>query len=269
LLFGGKISLIRFFTTPGNIEEKRIKIGEEDRQHIRSLRIKPSEEFIVCDGAGTDYVCKLCSGGGESVAEILRIEKTQGEPTIDCTIYIAFQKGDRLEYAVQKAVELGAKAIVLFRSKRCIAVTDNVTNKLKRLNKIAHEAAKQSGRGIVPVVINGGNYEEIINRAAIESTLFLFLYEDENTLHLKKVLEQYENDTRDENKQSIAIITGPEGGFDAGEAEAARNNGMQVVSIGPRILRSETAPIVALSALMYHTNNLQRHGHSNEDSSSS
>ena len=269
--------MIRFFTNPGNIDEKRIKLSDEDRYHIRALRIRPSEEFVICDGAGTDYVCRLHLGAEESSAEILRLEETRGEPTIDCTIYIAYAKGDRLDYAVQKAVELGVKTIVLFKSKRCVAVPDNIVKKIKRLDKIAHEAAKQSGRGIIPAVKGGGEYGEIIETAAKDSTLSLMLYEGENTLHIKEILEKHlEIPVGDHNfpqankaKQTVSIISGPEGGFDMNEAEAARDKKIHVVSIGPRILRSETAPIVALSALMYHTNNLQRHGHSNEDSISS
>ncbi|MCL2221598.1 MAG: 16S rRNA (uracil(1498)-N(3))-methyltransferase [Oscillospiraceae bacterium] len=273
--------MIRFFTNPENIDNKRIKLSDEDRYHMRSLRLKPNEEFIVCDGTGTDYVCKLCAGAEETTAEILRQEQSRGEPSIDCTIYLAYAKGDRLDYAVQKAVELGAKEIVLFKSKRCIATPDNVAKKLKRLHKISHEAAKQCGRGIIPTVKNIEQYSEIIDIAAKESTLSILLYEDESTLHLKQVLEQHfdfhsgADRTRSptsgitNNKQTISIISGPEGGFEIGEAEAARESGIYAVSIGQRILRSETAPIAALSALMYHTNNLQRHGYSNEDSISS
>ena len=261
--------MIRFFTNPANIYGKRIMLSEDDRKHIRALRIKPSEEFIVCDGEGTDYVCKLCIGVGESVAEILGKEETRGEPTIDCTMYIAYQKGDRLDYATQKAVELGAKSVVLFRSNRCIAMPDNVSKRLTRLQKIAYEAAKQCGRGIIPAVKDCGEYEAALDIAAKESKLPLLLYEDEDTRHLKEVLEQHFAKAEISNKQTVSIITGPEGGFEASETNAAKERKIQTVSIGPRILRSETAPIVALSALMYHTNNLQRHGQLNEDSTSS
>lgn len=259
--------MIRFFTNPENIEEKHIRLSDEDSRHIRSLRVRPKEEFIVCDGAGTDYVCELCAGtrevsvGFTGTAKILRREETRGEPTVSCTMYIAYAKGDRLDYAVQKAVELGAKAIVLFKSKRCIAVPDNIQKKLARLQKIAYEAAKQSGRGIIPTVKNGGEYEEIIDTATRESELPILLFEGEETLHLKEVIEQYPfcapfSGRGVHNKHTVAIISGPEGGFEICEAKAAKAKGVHVVSIGLRILRSETAPIVALSALMYHTNNL-------------
>ena len=242
--------MIRFFTNPGNISKNQIKLSDEDTKHIRSLRLRPGEEFIVCDGAETDYVCKLSADDIEGMAEILRQEKTHAEPKIHATIYIAYAKGDRLNYAVQKAVELGAKAIVLFRSKRCIAVPDNTSNKTERLCKIAYEAAKQSGRGVIPTVKDGGNFKAIIDTAIRENALAIMLFEDENTTHLKEVLEQ------PGNKQTVAIISGPEGGFEASEAKAAKEIGIQTVSLGPRILRSETAPIATLSALMYHTNNL-------------
>ncbi|MCL2247735.1 MAG: 16S rRNA (uracil(1498)-N(3))-methyltransferase [Oscillospiraceae bacterium] len=248
--------MIRFFTSPENIRETSIELTSEDRLHLRSLRIRPSEEFIVCDGAGTDYVCKLKNGKNEnkadfaSTAVILRQEKTQSEPTTHCTLYIAYAKGDRLEYAVQKSVELGVTGIILFKSKRCIATFDNTNRKLERLQKIAHEAAKQSGRGIVPIVKNGGEYEEILNTAAIRDGFSILLYEDEKHLHIKQVLEAKPTFSQ------VAIISGPEGGFELDEIMQAREKGIHIASLGARILRSETAPVVALSVLMFHTDNL-------------
>jgi len=250
--------LIRFFTNLENIEENNIKLSSDDRLHLRSLRMRPNEEFVVCDGAETDYICKLRNNADESnadsvgLAEILRREKTQSEPTIHCTIYIAYTKGDRLEYSVQKAVELGAKEIVLFKSKRCIATFENIKKKLERLQKIAHEAAKQSGRGVIPTVKNGGEYGKILDTAVVESDLSILLYESESQLHIKQFLE------REPTFLQVAVISGPEGGFDYDEIAQAQKKGIHIVSLGPRILRSETAPIVALSVLMYHTDNLKR-----------
>ena len=248
--------MIRFFTSSGNIKENEIKLSSDDRLHLRSLRMRPNEEFVVCDGVGTDYICKLkgnadvTNADSESFAEIIRREKTQSEPALHCTAYLAYAKGDRLEYAVQKSVELGVKEIILFKSKRCIAIFENTKRKLERLQKIAYEAAKQSGRGIIPTVKDGGEYSEILDTAEIKSGFRILLYEDEQHLHIKKALETNQNFTK------ASIISGPEGGFERDEVIRAREKGIYVVSLGARVLRSETAPIVALSALMYHTDNL-------------
>jgi len=251
--------LIRFFTHPEKIIGNKIRLSEEDRRHIRSLRLRPQEDFVVCDGDGTDYICKLSAGKAQGVADIVRQEKTQGEPTIHPAIYLAYAKCKRLDYAVQKAVELGAKSIVIFKSKRSLA-PDNLEKKMERLNKIAHEAAKQSGRGIIPTVENCGKYEEAIDSAINKSSLAILLFENENTLHLRKVLEQHfpklDSTNASAREKIVSIMSGPEGGFEDSEIDMARVKGANVVSLGKRILRSETAPIAALSALMYHTDNL-------------
>jgi len=251
--------MIRFFTKPENITGNTIKLSREDSEHVRSLRLRPDEFFVVCDELGNDYLCKLQNGGVThdkcSVAQIAERQDSQSEPSVKCTVYMAYSKGDRLDYAVQKSVELGAYEIVLFESKRCVAVPSNIPKKIERLQRISLETAKQSGRGIVPVVSDGGTFEDIINTVSAalpreDFRSFLF-YEDETNLHLKTVLEQLPPDI-----DSIAIITGPEGGFEASEIERAKVKGIPVVSLGTRILRSETAPVVALSAIMFYTGNL-------------
>ena len=162
--------MIRFFADKSDITESMIQLDSEDAAHIRSLRLRPSEFFIVCDGEGTDYVCRLGGGGamrrrgerkeergetkdeGEANAEIVEARPSLGEPTIKCSAYIALAKGDRLDYAVQKSVELGAYEIILFSSERCVAQPGDMTKKTARLQRIALETAKQCGRGRVPEV---------------------------------------------------------------------------------------------------------------------
>jgi len=248
--------MIRFFTKPQNISGNTIKLSRDDCEHIRSLRLRPDELFIVCDECSNDYLCKLSpSSNGQSynsqgVAQIIDKQDSRGEPSVKCTVYMAYSKGDRLDYAVQKSVELGAHDIVLFESKRCVAVPSNIPKKIERLQRISLETAKQSGRGIVPVVSDGGRFKDILNDTEGQIPCVLF-YEDENNLHLKTVLEQLPPEI-----STFSIITGPEGGFEASEIELAKTKGIPVVSLGTRILRSETAPVVALSAIMYHTGNL-------------
>jgi len=257
--------MIRFFTKPQNISGNTIKLSRDDCEHIRSLRLRPDELFTVCDEYGNDYICKLAAAGNgkthdsHGVAQIIDKRDSQGEPSVKCTVYMAYSKGDRLDYAVQKSVELGAYDIVLFESRRCVAVPSNIPKKIERLQRISLETAKQAGRGIVPVVSDGGGFKDILNAikpeepSLLSTTTFpILFYEDESQLHLKYVLEI---DLFSE-LNSYSLITGPEGGFDPSEISLTKTKGFAIVSLGTRILRSETAPVVALSAIMYHTGNL-------------
>lgn len=245
----------RFFAKPiGGV----IRLSSEDAAHIRSLRLRPAELFIVCDGEGRDYICHLAenhssSGSSEkqneTYAQIVGDKPTSGEPDLSCTVYIALAKGDRLDYAVQKSVELGARAIVLFQSRRCIASPGNSAKRTERMQRIALEAAKQCGRGRVPSVIMAESYKDAIEQAS-QAELPLFFYESEEELTLREALESRAD------AASVSIVTGPEGGFEEEEASIARSSGMLTVTLGPRILRCETAPAAALAAIMFHTGNL-------------
>ena len=253
--------MIRFFTSPQNVSSAAIELCAEDAEHIRVLRLRPDEKFIVCDGGGTDYVCRLGSGFGAGcmMAEIVSQYQSVGEPSVVCKVFIAFSKGDRLDYAVQKAVELGAYEIVLFESARCVAVPNDIPKKIKRLQRIAIEAAKQSNRGIIPEVSFGGKLSDIVSKAADNSALAMFFYEGEELLHIREILKQAFPSSvsqQEFNSKAISIITGPEGGFEPNEVTLAQLAGISIVSLGKRILRSETAPIACLTAIMYHTGNL-------------
>ena len=149
--------MIRFFADKSFISNGRIQLSPEDSAHIRSLRLRPSEAFIVCDGEGADYVCRLGSAAegkkcGEEAAsaEIISKQPSPGEPAVECSVYIALAKGDRLDYAVQKSVELGACEIILYPSSRCVSLPADNSKKTARLQRISLETAKQCGRGRVP-----------------------------------------------------------------------------------------------------------------------
>ena len=251
--------MIRFFAAPEDISDVSIALSADDTAHIHSLRLRPDEFFIVCDGNGTDYICRLGKRGGDPVAEIVDSRQAHGEPSVTCNVFIAYAKGERLDYAVQKSVELGARCIALFKSHRCIAVPRDVHKKTERLKRIALETAKQCGRGIIPDVYAAGSFEEAVSIASQSPALPLFFYECEGTVHIGKVLEKHFAPLRKREQYettAVSIVTGPEGGFEPHEAEYAKSKGMFTVSLGPRILRCETAPVVALSAVMYHTGNL-------------
>ena len=251
--------MIRFFATPHDVSTTTIRLSAEDSEHVRALRLRPSELFTVCDGMGIDYVCRLGKRSDCTIAEIISQHKSLGEPSINCKLFIAYAKGERLEYAVQKSVELGANEIVLFESERCVAIPRDMPKKTGRLQRIAMETAKQCNRGVIPKVTSGGLFDTIINTAVKSSDLTLLFYENEQNLSIKPVLERHFPPLREyeEHKtSSVSLITGPEGGFEPAEVELAQSKDIPIVSLGARILRSETAPVVALASLMYHTENL-------------
>jgi len=275
--------MIRFFADESDISGGKIQLNAEDAAHIRSLRLRPSEFFIVCDGNGSDHICRLGgaenpesgtsvskSAGKSAVAEIIETRPSLGEPNIRCSVYIAFAKGERLDYAVQKSVELGACEIILFPSERCVSLPGDISKKTARFRRIALETAKQCGRGRVPAVSAEDSFETAVRKAA-GADIPLIFYECEDKLHLKEALErripqsgtpgtQFGPESKQplsalEYPLSISIVTGPEGGFEPREAELAQSAGMLRVTLGPRILRCETAPAAALAAIMFHTGN--------------
>ena len=252
--------MFRFFVTPQDICDNSIKLSDDDSKHIRTLRLRPDEQFIVCDGNGTDYICQLGERDDCSTAEIISSHRSHGEPTVKCRVFIAYSKGDRLDYAVQKSVELGAYEILLFESERCIAVPRDIPKKVARLQRISLETAKQCNRGIIPIVSSVGNLDTAANEAKVNSELTVFFFESEDCLHIKEFLDKYFPPFvgYDEHKiKSISVITGPEGGFNPNEVESVRSMGIPIVSLGPRVLRSETAPVAALTAIMYQTGNMR------------
>ena len=244
--------MARFFVAASNIFGGMAYLNGEDLDHIKALRIRDGEMFTVCDGNGTDYSCVL-SKVDRDTAEVQILDKSpsKGEPAVHCTVYMAYAKGDKIEHVVQKAVELGASEIVLFPSKRCVSRPEGaaIIKKTARYAKIAEEAAKQSGRGIIPTVITMPTYKAAVERAA-KADLPVFCYEDEKELSIKTCLESVPD------INTVSIVTGPEGGFEKEEADFAVEMGMKCVTLGPRILRCETAPLCALTAVMYSTGNL-------------
>ena len=186
----------------------------------------------------------------ELQAEVIEVKPCTAEPSVKVTLLCGLPKGsDRAEYIIQKGVEAGASEICFFLSRYCVSKPESPDKKLERWNRIAEEAAKQSGRGIIPTVSWTGELADAFN-VALNRDLGLFMYETGERESLNSVLDN----CRD--IKTAAIITGPEGGFAEYEADLARIAGLHVCSMGERILRCETAPIVALSALMYSTGNL-------------
>ena len=240
----------RFFMAGTNILGGMAIMTGRDAEHVRVLRLRPGEDMIICDGKGTDYKCRLVKADKEQVeAEVIEIVPCPAEPSVQVTVLCGLPKGDKTDYIIQKCVEAGASEIMFFQSDRCVAKPDKPEKKLERWQRIAEEAAKQSGRGIIPQVSWAGAYADALN-VANQKELALFMYETGEREALNAVLEA------NSDVKTAAIVTGPEGGFAPFEADLARIVGLHICSMGERILRCETAPVVAVSALMYATGNL-------------
>ena len=239
-----------FFAQKEFIYGDKIEIVGDDAFHIaRSLRMAAGDRISVADGEGAVYECTLSEIRDERcVCDILEKNPAKTESPMETTLYMAYPKGDKLEVVIQKAVELGAYRIVPFESERCIKKpsADKLDKKLERLNRIAKEAAKQCGRARIPVVLAPMSFNDMVKSAA-KSELPLFCYECESTRSLAQVLEEFSKPPR-----TVSVTVGCEGGFSEREAMAAISGGLISVGLGPRILRCETAPSYALSALSFH-----------------
>ena len=242
--------MARFFMAGTNLLGGMAILRGRDAEHVRVLRLRPGEDMIICDGEGTDYKCRLVrSDKDEAECEVIEVVPCQAEPSVKVTVLCGLPKGDKTDYIIQKCVEAGAAEILFFNASRCVAKPDTPEKKLERWRRISEEAAKQSGRGVIPRVDWCGEFADALNEAA-HRELGLFMYETGEREKLDEVL------TAHKDVKTAAIITGPEGGFAPFEADLARLCGLHLCSMGERILRCETAPVVALTATMYATGNL-------------
>lgn len=234
----------RFFVE--NVESDTVEINGEDARHIAlSLRMKNGEHLVLCDGNGREADAVITEAFPESVVlNIVERRNSSAEPETEVVLYQALPKFDKLEYIVQKSVELGVSKIVPFLSSRCISRPDEKTmkKKLERLRKISDEAAKQSGRGKLPEIGELLSFKNAVLEMSKAETPILF-FEHAN-YPLSEVMQN-----RAVGK--ITVMIGSEGGFSDDEAAFAVEHGVLSVSLGPRILRCETAPVAALSAIMY------------------
>ena len=242
----------RFFVTPDKIGENEIIISGADAHHIaRSLRMAEGDEVLVSDGRGRALRCHLARiRDEECIAAIDGECESLTEPPVEITLFMAYPKGDKMETVVQKAVELGASRIIPFESSRCIKRPggDKIEKITARLSRIAEEAAKQCGRSRLPTVEGIASLGTVVARIP-EFTHALLCYENERTVSIKEALSRISEGGVPE---SLAVIVGSEGGFSEEEAERFSMAGAISVSLGGRILRAETAPDYALSAISYH-----------------
>ena len=238
--------MTRFFVTPAEMEADDLVLTGENAQHGRVLRLKAGEQVLVCDGESRECLCEVLDVGAKEISlQVLERWDSRTEPGVRVSVYMAFPKADKLEHVIQKATELGAYEIVAFPSGRCVSRPDDksLKKKLERWQKIAVSAAEQCGRGRIPKVTVLGSYGEALKRAG-EADLAILFYENEKATTLRMALESGDYKT-------VAILSGPEGGLEDREVEQAKAAGLRICTLGSRILRCETAPLCALSAIMY------------------
>lgn len=245
----------RFFVPSVNFEGKQVKITGSDAWHIaRALRMAVGESVSVCDMHGGVHTCILRRiSDTEVLAEITESVAAAGDPPVRIVLYQALPKGDKMDLIVQKAVEFGAYAVVPFVSERCISrpADDALEKKRVRWQRIALEAAKQCGRGIVPEVRNALSFCGMLERAAT-APLVLFCYEGDGTRTLRGVLKEARPARfMQDEPPLISLVIGCEGGFSAAEAAAARAGGFHMCGLGRRILRCESASAFALACMSY------------------
>ena len=239
----------RFYVSSNQITDNLIRITGSDVNHIKNvLRMKPGEELIICNGQGKDCYCIINTVSEQEIlAEVNSIKDTGTELKTKITLFQGLPKQDKMELIIQKAVELGVHEIVPVMTKRVIVKLDDKKKeekKLERWQAIAEGAAKQSGRGIIPVVKPVQAYSEALRNCA-DLELGLVPYENAKgmqfTREIMNSLEQY---------SSVGVIIGPEGGFEDAEIRQAVQKGLHPISLGRRILRTETAGLAILSMMV-------------------
>ena len=235
--------MTRLFVSPEELGNDTIQLVGENASHAKVLRLKVGEQVLVCDGEGKECLCAVVDSSWN--LEVLERRESVSEPGVQVSVYMAFPKADKLEHVIQKATELGVYEIVAFPSARCVSKPDEkrLKKKLERWQKIAASAAEQSGRGRIPRVVILPSFAEALKRGA-ESDLPMMFYENEQATTLHMALNAGE-------WKSAALLTGPEGGLEEKEVTRAMEAGWKICTLGKRILRCETAPLCALSAVMY------------------
>lgn len=236
----------RFFCD--QIANNQVMITGEDAKHItKVLRMKMGESITINDKARMDYECEVAELGETVLLNIQSKHENETEPKVEIVLYQALPKSDKLDFIVQKAVELGVTKIVPMMTKFCIAKADEKSfeKKLVRYNKIAFEAAKQSGRGIIPVVENILNFEQAIQQGKDACSI---LYYEHGGAQTNVIVKQ--------DVTRVNIYVGSEGGFAGEEVSYAKKRGVQLGTLGKLILRCETAPIVGISLVLNATNHM-------------
>lgn len=244
----------RFFTPKNNInlEQNTCIIEGEDVKHIsRVLRCKENDKLEVCDMDNNEYICEIREINKDNILlDIIEKVNIKRESSLKVKLYQGMPKGTKMELILQKLTEIGVDEIVLVQTKRSVTKIDNKKEdkKIERWERIIYEAAKQSKRGKIPTLRGVLSFKEALKDME-NNDLNLCPYENERTISIKECL-------KDVNASTIGIFVGPEGGFEEDEIEKIQDMDGKVVSLGPRILRTETASVVASSIVLYELSDL-------------
>ena len=237
----------KFFISPEDIKDNIITVSGDNMHHLSNvLRCKVKDEVTVSDSSGFDYLCEIQSIEKDYIfLKIIDKMKNASEPKVKISLFQGLPKGDKLSLIVEKCVEAGVSSITPVNMARCVSKLSkkDFDKKKERFEKISMSAAKQSGRGVVPSVNPLIEFKEFLEKIK-EFDLVLFPYEDEKEFTLKSALKGF-------NGESIAIIIGPEGGFSNEEAEKIVASGVSSVTLGSRILRTETAGMATIFNILY------------------
>ena len=227
----------------------RAYIAGADALHIaKALRMRPGEALTLCDGKGTDFDGVLETVTDRQVTvRISASRPSQAEPTLAVTLYQGLPKGDKMDWIIQKAVELGVTAVVPVAARRSVArLEGEADKKQERWQRIAAEAAGQCGRGMLPSVERPLSWSQALSRLSGEPALVFY---EGGGRPLRELVTP--------STRRLSVFVGPEGGFDPEEIDAIRRQGGGVATLGPRILRCETAPLAALTLLMHLSGNME------------
>jgi 16S rRNA (uracil1498-N3)-methyltransferase len=236
----------RFFISPGQVSGPDITVTDEDVRHIATvLRMKTGDHLLLCDGRGTEYTVRIFDINKSAIKTNILGQTTREIRYPLITLGQGLPKSDKMDWIVQKATELGVANIVPLVTERTIVKIRDEEKRVSRWQKICREAAMQSNRVDIPVVGRIVSFEDFLRTPNFELPTLLLLPWEEGTVPIKEVLRT------DSGITNITVLIGPEGGFSAHEAEAAHGKGFHLVSLGPNILRTETAAIAVLSMIGY------------------
>ncbi len=246
--------MYQFFVEPGqiNVNDRSVVILGTDVNHIRNvLRMRAGEEISVCNGEdGREYRCGIVSLEEDRVVCELRfIKEENAELPVKVYLFQGLPKADKMELIIQKAVELGAYRIIPVSARRCVVKLDEgkAAAKVKRWQGIAEAAAKQSKRGVIPEVSGVMSFRQAVEMAAAMDVRIIPYELAEDMEKTREIIGGLKAE------QSVAVFIGPEGGFEEQEIQEAVKNGIQPVTLGRRILRTETAGMTVLAWIGYET----------------
>lgn len=237
----------RFFVPAELLLTSEVTLPREVSQQIfRVLRLKTGSEILLLDDRGFEYPARLCEvGESHCTATVLSKQASKGEPATLITLFIGLTQREKFELILQKCTEIGVTTFVpVITTRTLVQKVSDVEDKYPRWKKILQEAAEQSHRGRIPVLVPTLKYADALTQSKTDTSLKLILWEDEANLSIKDQLRSYAGN-------QVSLVIGPEGGLSAEEVELAKTTGYVPVNLGKRILRMETAAIHAAGIVLY------------------